>query len=322
MFIMKLSRFVFLILFSFNLLSARVNAEEPILEDSPTPTLSPTPLPSPFPTPTPAPGPVATPLPAERMSLLVNLLADLGELGAKKLKIKGVDRHTIQERIEWALNTANEHGFLLKGISVGRYKQMAFLASRQTGTEIQFFPDETNPDIWHLRKYSVKAWGAGVKIQFNGGLNIGLIFDWADPDQYQNRFCQADIAATTLVGLSASFKFNCSREDFDEIVHSIKDQHPHTAQDELLKKSTTQGEFSLARSKVILLGLSVGAGGGFSVSSPVHRLVGKDRSFNFSGIVFMRELLFQVIAEELELDEPTPEESSHSPKDSVLKQSD
>lgn len=289
----KLSQILFLFIFSL-CLSSGIYAEETLPEN-------PAPTPIPEASPTPSPSPAATPLPAERMSLLVNLLADLGELGAKKLKIKDVDRKTIQERIEWALNTANEHGFLLKGISVGRYKQMALFASRQTGTEIQFFPDDQNPDVWHLRKYSVKAWGAGIKIQFNGGLNIGLIFDWADPNQYQNRFCQAEMAATTIVGLSASFKFNCSREDLDELARKT--------QDELFKKSTTQGEYSMARAKVILLGLSVGAGGGFTLSSPVHKLVGNDRSFNFSGIAFMRELLFQVISEELELDEPAHQEA-------------
>lgn len=295
-------------------------------EPSPVPSALPStgssPTPSPVASPNPrsdlSPAPVdpgsmpmvtPTPIPAERMELLVNLLADLGELSAKKMNIKEVDRKSIHDRIQWALNLANQYGFVLKGISIGRYKQMALFASRQTGKEIQFYPDEVNPNVWHLRKYSVKAWGAGVKIQFNGGLNIGLIFDWAHPDQYQSRFCQAELAATTLVGVGASFKFNCSPEDLTELSDSLKEKAAHIADEVILKKSATHGEVSQPRAKVILLSLSVGAGGGFSVSSPVHVLVGKDKKFDFSGLGFVKEVILQVLAEELELDDPN--ETSH-----------
>lgn len=262
-----------------------------------------------------------SPLPSDRMEFLIDLLADVGELSAKKLNIKDVNKKVIRERLEWALNTASAHGFMLKGISIGRYKQMALFASRQTGREIQFFPDDKNPDVWHLRKYSVNAWGAGVKIQFNGGLNVGLIFDWVDPDQYQTRFCQADLAASTLIGVGASFKFNCSPEDLNEITASIKEKinlqaskacssecqesSVHSVEEEILKKGASHGDTHSKRAKVILLGLSVGAGGGVSISSPVHVMMGQDKKFDFSGIGFVKELIYQVLAEELELDDPT-----------------
>lgn|GEM_PF-6183066 len=323
---LRFKTIVFLFVFFISFIPGVYAQEEvsvPPLE--PSPVTSPTPSFIASPDPEPTPIPTAIPLPSERMELLVQLLADIGELSANKMNIKGIDRKTIHDRIQWALSTANQYGFMLRGISIGRYKQMAFLASRQTGKEIQFFPDETNPNVWHLRKYLVKAWGAGVKIQFNGGLNIGLIFDWAHPDQYQSRFCQAELAATTLVGVGASFKFNCSPEDLTELSDSLKEKFTfqdsktcsddckeksaRSADEEVLKKSATRGEVSQPRAKVILLSLAVGAGGGFSLSSPVHVLVGKDKKFDFSGLGFVKELLFQVLAEELELDDPT--ETSH-----------
>jgi hypothetical protein len=229
---------------------------------------------------------------------LIDVLTEASDLLLKKFKITNVDPQLIRDRLVWAIQKGNEHGFALKGILIGRYKQYALGASRQTGTELLLFPDPSKANVWHLRKFSVKSWGAGMKAQFNAGLSIGLVFDWQTPEHYQSRFCQADMGAMSVVGVGAAFKFTCSEEDLREIRSGL-----FSRESDLFSKSTTPSGEKVNRIKVILMNLGVGAGGGVSVSSPVHRLLGKDRALDFTGLGFVKDVLFQVLAEELELDD-------------------